>query len=265
MDLEVVRWKTADELLPEEKDFLKENADKLDDGEKIAFQSFLQEEPATEDPVAEVATPETPNEPTPEIPPTAPVTFASEAERDAWLASEIAKRESSKQPESPKEDVKVDPVESLKGKQYVDATEAYKDFKRVEAEQQELQRKEQEKINEQFEAEYKQLAVTKKLPDPTTEEGKQFRLNLVEFGKKHAKQNYTETLELWEQVPEQFGGGFKVADQKKEEDKDKEQINKQKEAAALLNNPAPADPKNQPKPIPYSTLHNTDIDTLIDM
>jgi hypothetical protein len=281
MDLEEVRWKLADELNENEKEFLNEHKEELNDAEKNAFKSFLETDEQTPDPVTlETKTDEEENGEEEKDPESAegaeggaegPITFNTPAEREAWLQAEIAKRQPitpvkvEETPEDTKSPFEI-AKESLKGKKYSDASEAYADFVATLKTQADLESKAQQKVNEKFEAEYKEVAEANKLPDPSTEEGKKIKDAITNIGVNNGKKNYREAYDLYTKIPEQFGGGFKVIDQKKKADDNKKQIEDQKKKAALMGGSTPAgDDKKKGIGMSYEKLHNTDMDNLLEI
>jgi|GEM_PF-5963169 len=263
-DLGKTRWKMLDELDQGEKDFLKEHEAELDDGEKTAFKSFL----STEEPALPIV--ETPviEEAVEEKPPEEPITFKSTAERDAYVAQEVAKREA----ENPQPVVETQiPIKQselfkneMRDKKYENPLDYHEDSKKLLVLEAQEERDAEAKIVQNFETEYDNLAKEKTLPTANTDEGRKFKLDLVDFGKKHGKGTYHDAYELWTQVPEQFGGGFKFADQKAKEVENKEQISKQKAAASGMNATTPSDPPVK-KGLAYKQIHENDLDTLLDM
>lgn len=261
MDLEKVRWKTVSQLDDSEKEFLRQNADKLNDEEKDAFKDFL-----------------TPDNPTPpadqtgkgeggegnnqgsqgaqdaggQAPasgaeggqPTAPATgyqFKSEEEAAAFVKKQLDENEKAKK-------AAIDAAATPAEKKWVEDNwkpktwnEGIKTAAEAAVEIMENRQKEREKkaneARERAEKDWQALKTKYSLPELTTDEGIKIHNQIVDIGLKHGKKNFQEAYDLWSIIPTDKGGGYKIpaseagaalAEQKKK------QVAEQKKVAAKM-------------------------------
>lgn len=123
-------------------------------------------------------------------------------------------------------------------------------------EKQEAREKQRQDNAKRAEADWQALIKEHKLtdvrnPDGTQNpEGVKVHDQIVEIGLKNGKKNFQEAYDLWSIIPEEKGGGYKIAAaaagtdpaeiKKQQEDAKKVQLNKQKDAAAKLGGQSPA-------------------------
>lgn len=252
--------KSADELDDNEKSFIVENIDKLNDEDKQNYASFL--------PSQDTATPEKIQEPVnsqvDEQKPEA-VTFKTQDEIDKYFEEKYGNRlksieEKVAPPEVPQE-VKYldgtpeswDDIDKAIKKAQEDAVE--KASKKLEEKEQEKARLEQARVEaiKTLQGQYSEIAKKDNLPDITTKEGQERFSQLVKFGSDHNKDDINQAYDLWSKIPKKFGGGY---------DDGNINLKVQKKAATLINGGTAAEPT--PNKMSYAQFKHAKLSELID-
>ena len=121
------------------------------------------------------------------------------------------------------------------------------------------QKKELEKIENEFEQDLNGLVKAGKLPDQTTEEGKQARLSLTNFAAQYGFGSYSKAHDLWSKVPVSQGGG--LSDGKPAVNPNKARLQMQKSRAGAVSSGNGGE-RTAKKTIPYSRIHNNNMHNL---
>jgi hypothetical protein len=255
MDLEVVRWKTADDLDPEEAAFLRENVDKLNQEELDAFAEVLKEPEAEEEELEATGTggeeeekeEEEVEEKEEEKKPDAQ--YLTKDEANEFVQKALADREAAKKDaETGTAEEKAAKQEILKlfpdgykptdpnefASKIVEALTPILTQKTIEniGQMNAAQRKQFDDANARLDAEYTEIAKKNGLPELSSEKGQLINGQLATVAAKYGIDNYHEAYELWSKLPAQYGGGFSVADEEKAQKK--EALKGQKKAASMV-------------------------------
>lgn len=269
MDLKELLLKTAGELEPEERDFIKENKDKLSDEDVNAYSSFLEadETPAQEEPPITPPAPEaTPEQPAQEE----PKVFKTQAEIDAYLEEKTK----SNQPPAPVAPtvtptaydpskapvIRPEVAEKYFPEGYVPANpvEYANRMTAALAEQAQIEQSAVEERNRKFDEEYRGIVTKNNLPDPTTEEGQKVRNQIINIGVKYHSQNYQEAFDLYSSLPPEKGGIFNAAPAKPD-------MTEQKRVAGMTGSGSSGG-GDAPKTsgVSYEDIHSKSMDQLLD-
>lgn len=217
-NIDELKLKTAGQLNDNEKNYLRENQDKLNAEDREAYSSFLvaEETPAPEGGESTEVTPPAEETPAPEVTPAPEATpeatptpsatpayqFQTEEEAKAFVAKQIEESEKAKKaaiekattPEQKKyiEDNWNPDNWNVVARKFVDIA---KNEIRAEKEQEES-----EKNAKMYQAQWTELVTEKKVPSLETNEGKKVHKEIVSlmlgFGKKTFKEGYA----LWEKT-----------------------------------------------------------------
>lgn len=269
MEINQLKLKTSDQLRDDERAFLKENIDQLNDEDKEAYADFLGIEaaPAAEEemvePVGEEEAPPVESAPVTEAP---PVVFKSEEEARAFVEKTVAeKNEREKQ-------LAIDAAKTPEQKKYVDDNwkpESWNEGISVigKSLKEELKAELKEDAKKEADAELaNQKALRKqwddvveknKLPTLETPEGMKVMNEVVELGKKYGQRTFSDAYELYSQMPMSAGGGLDVAAVKKAQGESRRQA-----AAKVSGNTAATDMK-KPLVANYQALHGKSQSQLI--
>lgn len=252
-ELDKLLLRTADQLDDKERDFIKQNVDKLNDEDKEAYASFLTEEepeaPAQPETPADPEKPEEPEAPATPATPEAPTTFTFKTEEEV---KEFVKKQLEEEKRLEKEKAEKE-KQAAEGKRFVpdgyqpkDWNEAYKNTD--EMIEKKLEEREQKRIAKRLEDEWKDLSKEKNLPSLETTEGKQIHDNIVKFGVAAGKQTFKEAYDVWATVPKSFGGGFDPEAKKEptNEPSAEDKLKKQKQAASKVGGANDGTPARQP-------------------
>lgn len=225
MDLDQIRLKTSSQLDDNERDFIRENQDKLTDEDKDAYASFLNVEETSGEEASETvqdskgqevpseegeAAPVSPVAPEPPTPPTDSFSFKSEEEAKEFIRKQSEENERQKQAaidaaQSPEEKKWVE--DNWKPKTWNEGIKTVKDIVKQELkEEQEEERVKAEGVR--LAKEWDEIVAEKQLPNLSTNEGRAIHDSVVRFGIAAKKQNFKDAYEVWEKVPKQFGGGL---------------------------------------------------------
>ena len=229
MDLDKLRLKTSDELNTDEKEFIKQNVDKLDDEDKEAYANFLVDQSESEEsPAAGTETPAAGEGSggnagagnggsQPQTPPaTGGYTFKNEDEAKAFVAKTLKEQKEKEEADKQKA---IDAAKTPEEKKYVEdnwkpkdwnealkvATKAAMDAIREETRNETAK---QEETRKKFEEEWDGIVEKNKLPKRDTEEGTKILRQVYEIGIKYHQPNFTTAYELWSSIPTDKGGGL---------------------------------------------------------
>lgn len=117
------------------------------------------------------------------------------------------------------------------------------------------ERAELDKVNSEFDKEYDALAVAGKVPERTSDEGKKVDAAISKIGAEYGIGSITKAYELWSKIPEDQGGGYKIATVAKKG------FQERKAKSGLIGG-GTATPSVNNKPI-YKDIHNKSMDDLI--
>jgi hypothetical protein len=271
LNLDQLKLKTADQLRPNEKEFLKQNVDKLNDEDKDAYRDFLEtpapEVNANESVVPEVAEPVVPAKAEPE-----PVVFKTEAEAKAFVEKVTAEREAKAAQDAKDKQAAIDAAKTPEEKKYVDENWKPKDWNEgiktaaeaaadILEQRQDKKNKAEKAQREALEKEWDGITEKNKLPARSTPEGQKILKAVFEVGTKYNQRTFTEAFELYSKIPVDQGGGYDPAGVAKAAELEKGKT--RREAAAKVTGASPAAATKVPIVKDYQTLHNTPVSKLI--
>lgn len=225
MDLNELKLKMSSQLSDSEKDFIRQNSDKLNDEDKEAYADFLNVEPESnfetpengsesggEEPPAPVATPEPPVE-TP--PASTGYQFKSEEEAQEFVRKEFERQKQAAVDAAKTPEEKKWVEDNWKPKNWNEgiktAAEAAAD---IIEERQAARAKAIEDHNKAVEADWQNLRTEAKLPDIRNEdgtenpEGLKIHNAILDIGVKFGKKNWKDAYEVYKIVPVEHGGGY---------------------------------------------------------
>lgn len=219
LNLDKLKLKTSGQLTDTEKDFVRQNVDKLNDEDKSAYADFLQvqetpieeNQPGEQDAAGSETPPEGGNGGETAKPPVTPsFSFKSEEEAREFVRKQTEENERAKQ-------AAIDKATTPEQKKYVEENWKPKDWdegirKTVEIAKKEIREEmeeaRQKEIGVKLQKEWEDLAKEKKIPALTTKEGKTIHDNIVKYGVAAGKQTFKEAYSVWERIPKEFGGGL---------------------------------------------------------
>lgn len=240
MDLDQLRLKTASQLSDPEKDFIKENNDKLTQEDKDAYASFLAPEENGSSDAGDSGDGRTDAGGTVDngagnggeggsaagdggdggasgagagesAQPPAHV-FKTEEEIQAYVKEEIAKNEKEKQ-------AAIDAAATPEEKKYVEdnwkpenwnkGISTIKDIVKKELKEEDEAERVKE-VGKKLDAEWEELSKEKNIPALTTKEGREIHSSIINYGRASGKQNFHDAYEVWATVPKKFGGGLET-------------------------------------------------------
>lgn len=254
-DITQLKLKTSEQLLPSEKEYLKEHTDQLNDEDKAAYASFLTPEAVVPDPTtanldATAAAAANAGEPVKEekkveeaaaegeVALTEEEKKAKEADDAKALESQARKDEiSTIVRETMKEIIPMLPQAQAEKKEASVTKELKKIFEgdpadwddaarkiintakeEIEADieaKSEATKKAQSEIETRFVEQYNGLVAKHKLPALNTDEGKEMFTKLDKFGGQWKQTSMDDAYNLYTSIPEDKGGGLKVSEEKK--------------------------------------------------
>lgn len=119
------------------------------------------------------------------------------------------------------------------------------------------EKKEMEKIDAEFDAEYDELSSQGLVPARNSEEGKKVNEQISVLGAKYGFDSMKKAYDVWANIPVEKGGGLNYKPSVRK-------VNPSKEASRLVGgNSTQTAPRAKSK-IPYSKLHSRNIDELLD-
>lgn len=280
-DIEKLKLKTTSQLDDNEKQYLIDNVDKLNDEDREAYSDFLiaDDIPNTDENTITQETTGEENQPTDQAgedtgdggqnnnEPQKEYVFESEEDAKNFVLKVQQEQEAAKK-------AAIDAATTPAEKKYVEENWVPDDWnvalkKAVEIAKKEIREedaavvKKQEDNAKRLENEWQDLRKLHNLPERNTDEGRQIHDGIVTLGIKHGKTNFKDAYDLWSIVPKDKGGGYDpvaaVQEAKKAESKQK--ISAQKKVASKLGGQAPetsvksANGGNLETP-DYNTLHN---------
>lgn len=277
-DLAKLKLKTADDLEDDERQFIIDHQDELNDEDKDAYSSFLPPEDPKTTQEEEEPTPPPTDEPEPKK---EPLTFKSQEEMDEYFEKKFGSQINEIKSQLPKPQPEPEPKPKPEKKYIEGQPKSWEEFdkaikqakedaktelvEQLEKEKKEAQTKQQELEQAREKAiaglkdEYAKLAESdKSLPKLDTQEGVKKFEELVKWGSERKQENLTDTYGLWSKIPVEHGGGLDTQ-QKKELDKKK--VEAQKKAAASLSGKGGEAPKKERS---YQDLKKMDLSEIIE-
>lgn len=260
MDLEKLKLKTSSQLLPEEKEFIKQNQDKLNDEDKEAYADFLAEDTdevvddssgdaSVDDENADDTTEEaaddnaSTDDETKEPQETKSVfQFNSEDEAKDFVKKiqeeDAAKKKAAiEAAQTPEEKRYIE--ENWKPIDWNDAAVRLTDvvMQRIE-EKTQAEQKAIEDSNKKLDAEWLELSKQHSIPDRTTDEGKKIHDSVVQVAIRYNLSTFHDAYDLWSKIATDQGGGYKISASEAGAtlaEKKKEQVSTQKKVASKIN------------------------------
>ncbi len=271
--------KEVEEYSEDEKSFIREHANELDDEEKWAFSPFLNpdtsdvtdDEESTENPQpdedgkGEEIEEETPAEVTPPVQPDV-VAFKSKEEIDAYVAKVVEERQQKAEEsgeEPPKEPVKLFDDSFVPKNANEFAAEFLEKAAPLLAERQaemtKRERDEVERINKDFDEQYTKVAQEKGLPALETPEGQEVNKQIAMLSATYGVDNYNDGYDLWSRTAKEFGGGYESAPVAPV----KQDMSAQKQAASRIGKSS-GEGRTKNSSQNYQDIHNTSLDSLLE-
>lgn len=249
-DMNQLKLKTAEQLDQDERDFIVENRDQLNEEDEAAYAEFLPKQEVEDDANITEDKPEEDEKSVEEESPEPVIKSQEDLDRywetrEAKLRAEMEEREAKiKEELTPKEEPKefrfyedgqkpADWNEALaraaeKGKQ--DAVAEFEKRSEEEKKEAAAKQKQLDEATAAIQDQFDKLVKDKSIPSLDTDEGKTAQQRIMEFGIKHRK-NVEEAFDLLKDIPEDRGG---FLNQETPQNKEKKQLDAQKKAAGKV-------------------------------
>lgn len=249
-DLDKLKLKTSSELDSDEKEFIKQNRDKLDEEDIDAYKDFLTDALPAEDEEDSSESDQsgdgdgTGEDAGGEKPPVTPETrtFKTEEEIKEFVVKTLTEQQKEEKQKA------IDAATTVEEKKWVDENWRPKDWnegiktlkdiikEELKEDTKKSEREQVEKV-ELVKKEWDTITKKNKLPKRDTEEGKKILQGVYDIGTKFGQTSLTNSYELWKAIPTDQGGGRDIGAIKKEK------ANEQRKAAAKISGDSPGGQK----------------------